>query len=355
MAGRRIAELDGLRGLAAIAVVIAHYFGEVRHGLSALTIGWYAVDFFFVLSGYLMGSIILGHHEEAGFLKSFYLRRAARILPIYFLVVSVTLALMWMTRGYEWSDRGFPAPVYFLFLTNFVMTLTGSPGGDWLRPTWTLAVEEQFYLVLPLIVMFAPRRLFPWLLVALFLAAFLFRYFLRHDNEMATLTLLPARMDLLLAGVAIAWATRERDLSRHLQVFRILPLLVMAALLVLALSSRTVLFPLLSPALLAIGFSSFLLAVLHGAPEGARYRSPILRHFGRISFALYLVHQPVSGLIHGLILNDRPDIATWPQVAVSLLSLALSIGLASASWIWLEQPILQRVPARLAARAMVRG
>lgn len=344
MREKRIAELDGLRGLAAISVVTAHYFGEVAHGISALTIGWYSVDFFFVLSGFLMGSIILGHHRENGFVGSFYLRRAARILPAYFLVVAVTLTLIWATRGHEWSDHAFPAPVYFLFLTNFSMTASGSAGSEWLKPTWTLSVEEQFYLILPLMIMFTPRRFLPYLLAALFLVSPLFRWFFHQDNQMAALTLLPARMDLLLAGVACALAMSRADLSRHLQAFRLLPILSMAGLLAVALASRHFLFPLLSPTLLAVGFSSFLLAVLHGAPEGARYRSPALRYFGRISFALYLVHQPVSGLMHGLILNSRPDIATLPQVAVSLLSLAVSVAIAGASWRWIEHPILNRVP-----------
>lgn len=352
MNGRRIAELDGLRGLAAIAVVTAHYFGEVAHGIPALTIGWYSVDFFFVLSGFLMGSIILRRDRENGFLKSFYLRRAARILPVYFLVVLATLALIRATQGHEWSDHAFPAPVYLLFLTNFVMSATGSPGSEWLRPTWTLSVEEQFYLVLPLMIMLTPKRLLGYLLAILFLAAPVFRLLFQNHSQMAALTLLPARMDLLLSGVAVALAMRRPEMSRHLQIFRVIPILSMGALLAIALLSRSLLFPLLSPTLLSAGFSFFLLAALHGAPEGTRYRSPLLRYFGRISFALYLVHQPVSGLMHGLILNGRPDIGTVPEVAVTLLSFALSVALASASWKWVEHPILKRVPVAPAVTAI---
>lgn len=343
MSDKRIEELDGLRGLAAIIVVIAHYFGEVAHGLRALTIGWYAVDFFFVLSGFLMGSIILRRCGEKGFLKAFYLRRAARILPVYCLVVAITIALAGMTQGHEWSDRPFPAAVYYLFITNFAMSFSEA-GSEWLRPTWTLSVEEQFYIVLPLLLWLTPRRLLPGLLCLLVAAALLFRYLVRPENEIAALTLLPARMDLLLAGVAVALAAQRADLSRYLSIFRIVPLVAVLTLLVVALASRQTLFPLLSPTLLAIGFAFFLLAVLHGAPEGARYRSPWLQYFGRISFALYLIHQPVSGLMHGLLLDGKPDIATFAQVGVALLSVAVSVGLASASWVLIEAPILKRVP-----------
>ena len=78
----RIAELDGLRGVAALSVVVAHYLGEVPHGFSFLMLGWYGVSFFFVLSGFLMGTIILKHHAEPKFLRALYLRRAARISPV---------------------------------------------------------------------------------------------------------------------------------------------------------------------------------------------------------------------------------------------------------------------------------
>ena len=96
---KRIPELDGLRGVAALAVVVAHYLGEVPHGFAALMIGWYGVDLFFVLSGFLMGSIILNHHTEPRFLTSFYRRRAARIIPIYFVVVCATIGLAALTQG----------------------------------------------------------------------------------------------------------------------------------------------------------------------------------------------------------------------------------------------------------------
>jgi hypothetical protein len=80
---KRIPELDGLRGLAALLVLIAHYFGYVAHGTKALAFDWLGVDLFFVLSGFLIGSIILANHTQPNFFLSFYLRRAARIVPVY--------------------------------------------------------------------------------------------------------------------------------------------------------------------------------------------------------------------------------------------------------------------------------
>jgi peptidoglycan/LPS O-acetylase OafA/YrhL len=326
--------------------VIAHYVGEVPHGISALMIGWYGVDLFFVLSGFLMGSIILNHHAEPGFLKSFYRRRAARIIPIYFLVVCATLWLAALARGNTWADQPFDAPVYLLFVTNLAMSFWGG-GGEWLKPTWTLAVEEQFYLLLPLLIMCTPRRFLMSTLLGLCGLAILSRYALYEINPMAALTLLPARMDLLLGGVVLAYVTHRFDLSRHLQVFRIVPLIAMVALLIVAVSSREHLFPILNPTLLSVAFTSFLLAILLGAPEGQRFRSRLLGYFGQISYALYLVHQPVSGLLHGTLLNGTPDIGSIPQIAVTMLAFAVSVAVAAASWKWLEQPILKRVPSQI--------
>jgi peptidoglycan/LPS O-acetylase OafA/YrhL len=349
-AKKRIPELDGLRGIAALAVVIAHYVGEVPHGIAALMIGWYGVDFFFVLSGFLMGSIILNHHTEPGFLKSFYLRRAARIIPIYFVVVCATIWLAALVRSNTWADQPFDAPVYLLFVTNLAMSFWGG-GGEWLKPTWTLAVEEQFYLLLPLLVMLTPKRFLIGTLLGLCGVAIVFRYAFHELNPIAALTLLPARMDLLLGGVLLACVMQRLDLSRHLQVFRIVPLIAMVGLLAVAVGSREHLFPILNPTLLSVAFTSFLLAVLLGAPEGQRFRSRLLGYFGQISYALYLVHQPVSGLLHGILLNGTPDIGSIPQIGVTILAFAVSVAVAAASWKWLEQPILKRVPSQIQSSA----
>lgn len=341
----RIAELDGLRGVAALCVVVAHYLGEVPHGFSGFMVGWYGVSFFFVLSGFLMGTIILGHCDEPGFLKAFYLRRAARIIPVYFVVVCASIFAATLTQGHSWSDQPFDAPVYLLFLSNFAMSFAGGGGGgEWLKPTWTLAVEEQFYLVLPLMIMLLPRRHLAAALIALCAGAVVFRAVFHDTSQIASLTLLPGRMDLLLGGVLLAHAWQRFDLSGHVRLFRVIPLAAILAIMAVALISRDHLFPVLNPTLLSIGFASFILAVLLGAPEGDRYRSPVLVYFGQISYALYLMHQPVSGILHGVLLDSEPDIGSVPQFAVTVLAFAVSVGLAAASWKWLEAPILKRVP-----------
>jgi peptidoglycan/LPS O-acetylase OafA/YrhL len=94
--------------------------------------------------------------------------------------------------------------------------------------------------------------------------------------------------------------------------------------------------------LMSVGIAAFLLAVMHGAPEARHFRSATLRWFGQISYALYLVHQPIAGLFHGILLGRSPDLGTGPQLLVTILAAATSVGVAAASWKWLEAPILSR-------------
>lgn len=208
-------------------------------------------------------------------------------------------------------------------------------------------MEEQFYIVLPLLIMWCPKRILIVMLLGLCGGAVCFRYALLETNPTATFTLLPGRMDLLLAGVILAYVRQHFDLSRHLQTLRVIPLVAMVVMIIVALTSRDGLFPVLNPMLLSVAFAAFILAILRGAPEGVRYRSHVLGYFGQISYALYLVHQPISGLLHGLLLNSRPDIGSIPQIAVTILAFAASVAVATASWRWLEQPILDRVPNRM--------
>ena len=335
---KRIPELDGFRGLAAILVLIAHYFGEPPHGLSALTFGWIGVDIFFVLSGFLIGGIILDHHAGSGFFRVFYLRRCARIIPVYAVVCLLTLAAAALTAGHSWSDHPFGVGVYGLFATNIAMVLWGG-GGEWLRPTWTLAVEEQFYFLMPLLIIATPRRFLPALLAGLMAGSLALRLVLAPVDEMAALTLLPSRSDLLVAGVGLALLNRRADLKAYLLYLRGGALFCVFSVLVLVLVSPEWL-GIWGQSLFAVGVACFLGAVVNGAPEGARYGAPWLRWFGKISLALYLVHQPIAGLLHGLILDSSPDVKGAAQIAVTLLAAIASIGVSALSWRWLESPIL---------------
>ena len=347
--GKRIVELDGLRGCACLLVVIGHYFGEVAHGARFLRLEWIGVDLFFCLSGYLIGGILLDNRTSGSYGATFYIRRGFRIFPIYYLTVA--LVLLVLPRFAELVEPVYPPSVYFGYAQNIVMSLTGVETTPWLMPTWTLCVEEQFYLLLPLIIYFAPARRLPHILLVMIASASLFRLglVLLSTNKLALFMLLPSEWDLLFLGVLGAYVRRSPALWGQLQGSD------RRGLNVITLAGVT-LVPLLAIADNVIGFRSFdvvgrlalglaltglVLLLVSGAPEGARFRAPVLRFFGVISYGLYLIQQPVAGILHGVILGSRPDIGTLPQLAVTFVAFGASVGIAYLSWTFFESPLVR--------------
>jgi len=347
--GGRILALDGLRGCACLLVVIGHYFGEVVHGTRFLAFDWLGVDLFFCLSGFLIGGILMDNRDSPSYFATFFIRRGFRIFPIYYLVVTlVLLALAQLTHPPEPS---FPVGVYYGYGQNIVMALTGREMPLWLMPTWTLCVEEHFYLLLPVILYLVPRRLVLRALLLLIVSASVFRFLLimMNANKLAFFTLLPSNWDLLFVGVLGAYAQRTPALwSRLTGHDRYgLKAVILAGLCAMALFGfsddwlgwRS--FDICGRLAVGAVFTGVVLLLASGTPGAGRFRSPLLCFFGQISYGLYLIHQPVIGILHGAIFGQRPDIATLPQAAVTVLAIVVSLALAYLSWTYFESPLIQ--------------
>ncbi len=349
----RIPALDGIRGLAIIAVVVAHYFAEVPHGFHALLIGWGGVELFFVLSGFLIGGILLDNRDGERFFSTFYIRRAFRIFPIYYAVlVLVLLTDHWLRTAHStWVVPSLTPLSYFTYTQNFVMSLTGKVDGFWLLPTWTLAVEEQFYLLLPLLIYFVPRRQLICLLALGILSAPALRAFILlhgHIAPIAAFSLLPCRWDSLFLGVLAAYAVRQPAVLRTLSSARRLPAICAAGALGTSLSMMvdsmyggTMLFNVIGLSTAAVFFAALLIMIVTGSALSAFLQSSVLRGLGRISYCLYLVHQPISAVLHGVLLHTRPDIASGPQIAVTVLAIVASIAFAWLSWTFFESRLVE--------------
>ena len=146
--GGRIPELDGIRGVAILMVIVWHYFYSqihpARHSVLAMSaipfsLCWSGVDLFFVLSGFLIGGILVDSRESANFFRIFYLRRVCRIAPIYVLLL-MTFGLAYLLSGsdgrFSWLLGGpLPALSYVTFTQNILMGLRGTFGATWLAPT----------------------------------------------------------------------------------------------------------------------------------------------------------------------------------------------------------------------------
>ena len=346
----RIPALDGLRGLMTLFVVFSHYVVEVPHGIGILSVGWVAVIVFFVLSGFLVGRLIVERHEAGNFLAVFYIRRMCRTFPIYFLSTAAILALGGGFGNGSWamasSGGRLPEWSYFVFAQNLFMVVRDGTGLHWLAPTWTLALEEQFYILVPFLFLLAPRRAWVPLLIAFSVAGFGVRAVGVFSGLIGTapLALLPSSADVLCIGLllAVLVARNGIDWTRWSLQVRCAPvalLFVAAAAQRLDGGSVGPWFQVLQPTLIALAAALFILTLVKGAPEAERMKSLILRFFGDISYGVYLIHLAVLGLLHGLLLGGEPDFSTGAQRLVTVAAAIVTVGLGWAITRYVEQPV----------------
>src|SRR5579863_5485219 len=215
---RRIPQLDGLRGVAIAMVVAFHYAGFlviigaprlVKLLLVPTSLCWSGVDLFFVLSGFLIGGILLDARRSSNYFRVFYVRRICRILPLYLAFLGVVFLISRYRQQALWST---PWWTCLTFCQNLWMAVHNDVGSTGVNITWSLAIEEQFYLLLPAVIYFVKPPRLPWVLTGGILAAPLIRLAISLANPrltVAMLVLLPCRMDSLLLGVAAAYFLRQ--------------------------------------------------------------------------------------------------------------------------------------------------
>ncbi|HEY5944464.1 MAG TPA: acyltransferase, partial [Kofleriaceae bacterium] len=153
-----IQELDGLRGIAILMVMVHRFWPRTGVGVAAdvAGTGWIGVDLFFVVSGFLIAGILLDTKGDDGYFKNFYARRALRIFPLYYLfVIGVFIAF---AHNPEFRERAGSPIWYLVHLGNVPEGLLGLSVPYWIAPVWSLAIEEQFYLTFPWLVRFVDRR-----------------------------------------------------------------------------------------------------------------------------------------------------------------------------------------------------
>ena len=328
-------QLDTLRTLAVVFVVLSHWFPD-----SAAQLGPAGVTIFFVLSGFLITRILLAGKDEVerggsrrGVLGRFYARRTLRIFPVYYLTLAcLCVAAIPGVREYLWW--------FLLYASNFLFYRIQ----HWLPQTshfWTLAVEEQFYLLWPVLVLFTPRRHLLKLVAAAILAGPLSRIAMlqRWDGSPLGLdmvgVLMPTCMDALGLG-ALRACQRARAGAGF--VFRSGPWRVLLALCLIFVFWRGewlgVVLGMTATALLALELISRA-SIGFSGPARTVMENPVLVYLGRISYGLYLFHLAV------------PHLYAWaglPALANPLLRFAvqfsLLVALASASWYLFEKPIL---------------
>jgi len=350
--GKHVPELDGIRRLAILLIIALHYF--VLEGAEVLPrklyvvaqFGWTGVDLFFVLSGFLIGGILLDVRESTNYFKVFYVRRFYRIVPVYLALCALSLIVFYPKLStHDWLFEGkIPWYAYLTFGQNFWMTTRQALSSRQIDATWSLAIEEQFYLTLPLVIWLVRDRYLPYVLTAGIAAAPFIRMALwwRYGQwaYVASYVLAPCRMDALLLGVLGAWWVRNRVLNKDV---------LEAAAVVLAIGFAAMIRFHVTPfelaafgyTLIAMFYLAVLLLAVTGGWVGGIFRSKPLLYLGTVAYGLYLFHQPVLGLVYAALGRATAAIRTWTDVAATGLAAVLVLGLARLSWRCFEKPMVK--------------
>lgn len=330
-----IRQLDGLRAVAVILVILSHWFPEGIAGKFGF--GAIGVDIFFVLSGFLITRILIVErlkyeleptvYSRLKAIKNFIVRRSLRIFPIYYLLL---LLLVIFTKQ-------FPNPVaqdwkwYFFYLQNILFFINdGWPGGK-LSHLWSLAVEEQFYLFWPWLILFISQKwMLKWIVFSFFVgitSAYWLPMMLKSESDVGILT--PSCMQAFAAGGILAYFHIKRgDNFYQLKQYFLIPALFSFCYLILGLNGflpliidvRTVV------SIIMVGLISSVLINPNSILALHFFGNPVFVLLGKISYGVYLFHNFIPLLLNSLLhlLN---------KINVEILSLTYNPKLN-------EQPIL---------------
>ena len=300
--------------------------------------------------------------NSRSYFKTFYCRRFFRIVPIYYLWILTYIAVVGLAGGLltRLSNSGLRPPLdlgiasHFLFLQNLVPVTLFGIAGAWFGHLWSLAVEEQFYLVAPVVVRFTAERALKWILAAVIVCVPLLRIFLLYVVHMpasTVTTLVFSRADALAIGMLAAALTRgeaplfavERNIGKLYALLAVLTLGV-AALWVYAPQSGTIGMQSVGYTWMAAFYAVILLLAV-GNQQGwiARaFRMRWLRELGVVSYCVYIIHIVVNVVLQAVVLHKAPRISTPKGAVLTVLAAFLTYALAKVSWMLFEAPLQRR-------------
>ena len=371
---QRIPALDGLRGIAILLVLLWH--GIFVQGSRSLILSklllmgklfWSGVDLFFVLSGFLIGGILLDAKDSPHYFRTFYARRAFRILPLYGVLLGICFFARYIpvhSIANWFASIGFVpvAPLaFFTFSQNLWMAYIGTFSAGALNPTWSLAVEEQFYLTMPWVIRKLSRKHIIVALACVVLCSPLLRtllvFLLQEHGQFADYVLMPCRADALALGALVAVLVRDSRawnmVTRNSAVLTTITVCMLLCLVWMSysgldyLSVQVVTF---GYSVLALFYACCLIAALSykGGVAKQIFTNKLLMRLGKIAYCAYLVHGPL--LVVGYRVTNhifrqfhlkagRPNAVT--SVLGTLVGITLTIVLSSLSWRFIERPLLR--------------
>jgi peptidoglycan/LPS O-acetylase OafA/YrhL len=345
-------------------VLAAHFFADsfpfeiVRRIMS---FGWVGVDLFFVISGFLIGGILFDQRGATNYYSVFYTRRFFRIIPLYLLLITpaflvVGLGLQGHLSGHSLGGQNaWMLLLYLCFMQNLSgLFIHANPG--YLGPTWSLAVEEQFYLLLPpLVRKFRAQTLLKVLVAAVVVApllrGLLFLLFQAHGTKVGTAcySLLPCRWDSLSMGVLAAYGWRQPRfqawLTAWIHLSRTVWLVLAVGMIMMCLSWQGPYHPIIAVGgyTWIAGFFTATLLLAGFNRHGWMYRLlslPFLRPIATVSYGLYLLNEPIIAIkeaLFGAVLSAKIG---WAATGVNVLALGATGLAAVISWRFFESRLI---------------
>ncbi len=352
-----IRELDGLRGIAILMVMVHHFWPREGYWATLAKVphlGWIGVDLFFVVSGLLITGILLDTRESPRYFRNFYVRRALRIFPLYYVFLLLMFVGIPLLQGGPWATSEFVRESgspwwYILYQGNLREAITGVEPAYVLAPLWSLSIEEQFYLVFPLTVFLLSTRRLRQVLIGAVGFALLFRIvsaFIWPLNERVQYLSTPARVDALAIGALLAIWLRSGAQTRmnRRMLGGVVLLLAAVSALIFGLDGldRTAWFGrTLGYSVIGMTFGALVLWAVTGreGSDTAWLRWKPLRNVGMVCYGVYLLQRPVQVMVgkvaSGLGLPYNPDaLYTVPLLIV------MTLLVAGCSWVLFERPIL---------------
>lgn len=353
-------EIDGLRAIAVLAVIVYHA-DFVWRGIPILPGGFLGVDIFFVISGFLITSIILRELKTTGGFSfaRFYERRARRILPALFLVMLASIPFAWAFMSpaalREYSGSGLSS---LFFGSNFWFWLENSYTAEisQLKPflhTWTLSVEEQFYVFFPILLIVTWKFFKRWtamIIVAMGVASLQLAEYGSYRFTDAAFYLLPSRGWELLAGSILAFlpSTHQHDSKVMSWAGSVAPLLGILMIVVsIVLFQDSMRHPSYATVFPIAGTLLFIRFANHSDLTTKLLSTPVFVGVGLISYSLYLWHFPVFVFAR---LSDIPL-----TIPIKCALIGLSVGLATSSFFWVEEPFRRKMIVPTVVFAWVAG
>ena len=338
--------LNGFRALAAIFILLFHSMFPYFRTL------WIGVPMFFVLSGFLITRILIEHKAAGNYLKAFYFKRALRIFPIYYL--ALLISVFWGLLVNADLSR---LPVFIIYLQNFTISRNLLPEYCYglMNHTWSLSVEELFYLVWPFVILFAGKKLLPVLIVFIGLSSILYKvivisfFYTGHSDQLLLLSL-AGNLDGLMAGALLGMLSLNKGsfLNRPFPFKQFFALLLVFTITLAANYCHfniprhfSVFKELLS--VLAVFVSFYTIVWLISEKKTGSFFTRALNHpfmqlSGKISYGLYLYHALIFGITSACVYHFQIDANLF---LLFLFKITLTYVVALLSWHAIEKPFLR--------------